>query len=79
MARITIDAVEYLDAAETCELLGIKPQTLYAYVSRGRIRSFKRGGRGRLYPAADVDRLLTLESGSPANVPQVDDWMPYTN
>lgn len=78
MARIEIDGIEYITAAEVCDLLGVKPATLYAYVSRGRLRSFKRGGRTRLYPASDVEKLLTLEATHPARIPAAEDWMPYT-
>lgn len=47
----------YLSAREAAALLGIKPQTLYAYVSRGLIRSEATGGRGRRYHAADIAAL----------------------
>ena len=48
----------YLTAAEAAATLGVKPQTLYAYVSRGWIRSEQAGGgRRRRYLRADVLRL----------------------
>ena len=48
----------YLTAAEAAATLGVKPQTLYAYVSRGLIRSEQAGaGRRRRYLRADVLRL----------------------
>lgn len=47
----------YLSAREVTELLGIAPQTLYAYVSRGLIRSEAGEGRARRYLAEDVMRL----------------------
>ena len=47
----------YLTAREAAEELGIRPATLYAYVSRGMIRSEGVGGRGRRYRAEDVRRL----------------------
>ncbi len=48
-----------LTAAEASALLGISRATLYAYVSRGLIRSEPGGGRSRerLYSAADVQTL----------------------
>ncbi|WP_420104391.1 citrate synthase family protein [Bosea sp. (in: a-proteobacteria)] len=50
---------DWLSAAEVMERLGLKPQTLYAYVSRGRIeaRDDEGDSRRRLYRAADVERL----------------------
>ena len=48
----------FLTAAEAAATLGVKPQTLYAYVSRGWIRSEPvGGGRRRRYLRADVQRL----------------------
>lgn len=52
-------AKDFLNAAEAAELLHIRRQTLYAYVSRGLVRSVRAGGaRERLYARADLDRLL---------------------
>ena len=47
----------YLTAREAAEELGVSLATLYAYVSRGRIRSESAGGRSRRYRAEDVRRL----------------------
>ena len=38
VARI-VDGEEYLTVDEAARLLGVKPATLYAYVSRGVLRS----------------------------------------
>ena len=58
---VWLDEEAYLNARETCELLGVKPQTLYAYVSRGLLRSFRQGiRRQRLYLRREVDALLQL-------------------
>ena len=47
-----------LDAARAARFLGVKPATLYAYVSRGLVRSRARGeGRERQYLRADLARL----------------------
>lgn len=47
-----------LSAAEAAQRLGVKLPTLYAYVSRGLLRSLPgRGGRARRYLASDVDAL----------------------
>ena len=50
----------WIDGAATAERLGIKPQTLYAYVSRGRIeaRPDPDDPRRSLYRADDIERLL---------------------
>ncbi|MFO0586459.1 MAG: citrate/2-methylcitrate synthase [Polyangiaceae bacterium] len=43
---------------EAASLLGIKAQTLYAYASRGLLRSVPSGeGRARLYARSDLERL----------------------
>ena len=48
----------YLTARETAERLGIKRDTLYAYVSRGLLHSVAvPGSRERGYRAEDVERL----------------------
>jgi citrate synthase len=48
-----------LDAAEAAARLGVKRQTLYAYVSRGLLRSYPAAtGRGSVFDAAEVDALL---------------------
>jgi len=49
---------EWLSAADAARLLGVKPATLYAYVSRGHIRSQGAAGssRGRRYSRADLER-----------------------
>lgn len=47
-----------LDAREAAALLGVKLPTLYAYVSRGLLRSVAEpGGRARRYPRAEVEAL----------------------
>ncbi|TWS97309.1 helix-turn-helix domain-containing protein [Reyranella sp. CPCC 100927] len=52
------DAKSFLSAKEAAHLLRIKPQTLYAYVSRGWIHSIGQDKRhGFLYSREDVERL----------------------
>jgi citrate synthase len=47
-----------LTAAEAAAALGVRPATLYAYVSRGLLRSERDPrGRGSRYPAEDVEAL----------------------
>ncbi|MDO9405720.1 MAG: citrate/2-methylcitrate synthase [Polaromonas sp.] len=49
---------DYIGAAEAMALLGVRPQTLYAYVSRGWIRSVAQPGqKDKLYSRGDVDRV----------------------
>ena len=60
---VEIQGEPYLSAAEACELLGVKPATLYAYVSRGVLRSYRQGiKRARLYRRGDVQGVLHLLS-----------------
>ena len=49
----------YLSASEAAEMLGVSKATLYAYVSRGLIRSHESGlsSRERRYLAEDVYKL----------------------
>nr|WSW66365.1 citrate synthase [Streptomyces sp. NBC_00995] len=47
-----------LTTRETAERLGVKPETVYAYVSRGQLSSNRApGGRGSTFDAAEVDAL----------------------
>ena len=70
---IVTDGEEFLTAAEASAALDIKPATLYAYVSRGLLASYRQGiKRMRLYRRAEVERLTRLrgpgdraESGPP--------------
>ncbi len=57
----------YLTAREAAGELSISPATLYAYVSRGLIRSEPVGdGRARRYRADDVRAMLARRSGAAA-------------
>jgi citrate synthase len=68
----------FLTAREAADRLGIKLDTLYAYVSRGRLRSVTvRGTRERRYRAQDVEALLDARSGTrPAHNPDPEALMP---
>ncbi|UUU25400.1 citrate synthase [Streptomyces sp. DSM 40750] len=60
-----------LSTRETAELLGVKPETVYAYVSRGQLTSRRDpGGRGSTFDAEEVAALAQRNkresSGSPA-------------
>ena len=53
-----IDDQRWVDARTTSRHLGIQLRTLYAYVSRGQVRSVPgEHGRPRLYALADLERL----------------------
>ncbi|MDI3339145.1 MAG: helix-turn-helix domain-containing protein [Sphaerobacter sp.] len=80
---INIDGIEYLTASEAAELLGVKVTTVYAYASRGRIRSYRRGiKRERLYRRAEIEALLRLRPSDRENaadrLPPADTWIPYS-
>lgn len=83
---IVIANEEYLSADEACALLGVKPATLYAYVSRGRLRSYRRGiKRQRYYRRAEVEALLRLRPSDEVQraartdeLPAAEQWIPYT-
>jgi len=58
---ISVNGEEYLTVKEATRLLGVKPATLYAYVSRGVLRSYRQGiKRQRLYRRVEVEGLLRL-------------------
>jgi citrate synthase len=53
-----IDDQRWVDAASAASYLGISVRSLYAYVSRGQVRSVPgEHGRPRLYAFADLERL----------------------
>jgi excisionase family DNA binding protein len=74
---IEIQGETYLSAAEASEALGIKLATLYAYVSRGVLKSYRQGiKRQRLYRRQDINQAMRLQptrGGHP--LPQAADWM----
>jgi citrate synthase len=81
---IEIDGVEYLTANEAAALLGVKRETLYAYASRGRLRSYRRGiRRERLYRRSDIEALLRLQPATGERddlpLPKAESWIPFTS
>lgn len=85
---IVMDGQEFLTAQEACSTLSIKPATLYAYVSRGLLPSYRQGiKRTRLYRREDVERLLRLRGPDDQHADGGDDdesadedtgaWIPY--
>ena len=87
---IELNGENYLDGNEACNMLGVKLSTLYAYVSRGIVRSYKQGiKRQRLYKQAELAALLELRpSGDTTTsldatqnekneqLPHASDWVP---
>src|SRR5579864_8774313 len=56
----------YYTVDEACRVLGVKPATLYAYVSRGRLRSYRQGmRRQRLYRRDEVEALARIGPSRP--------------
>jgi excisionase family DNA binding protein len=80
---IVMEGEEFLTAQEACAILGVKAATLYAYVSRGLLQSYRQGiKRQRLYRRDEVEQLTRLrgaderKAGSPRDA---DDgaWIRY--
>ena len=71
---IELEGEQYLDGDEASAMLGVKLSTLYAYVSRGILHSYKQGiKRQRLYKQSELEALLRLRPGdtpSPATTTQ---------
>ncbi|HEV7129443.1 MAG TPA: helix-turn-helix domain-containing protein [Ktedonobacterales bacterium] len=82
---IVMNGEEFLTAQEACKALGVKAATLYAYVSRGILRSYRQGiRRTRLYRRDEVEQLTRLRE--PDEAVNHDDaaggtnstaWIPY--
>jgi excisionase family DNA binding protein len=86
---IELNGETYLDGNEACNLLGVKLSTLYTYVSRGVLKSYKQGiKRQSLYKRAELEALLQLrpsiEAAKPVeqrgdddtDIPRAEDWVP---
>ncbi|MGH7415025.1 MAG: helix-turn-helix domain-containing protein [Candidatus Rokuibacteriota bacterium] len=86
---VMIDGEEYLTGDEAAGLLAVKRETLYAYVSRGLLKSYRQGiKRQRLYRRAEIEVLLRLAPSAadpravpeargarPAEVPLAESWI----
>lgn len=57
---INMDSSDWIDSETACALLGVKPQTLYAYVSRARVRAEADilDARRSVYARVDVETLV---------------------
>jgi excisionase family DNA binding protein len=81
---IVMDGEEFLTAEEACAILEIKPATLYSYVSRGLLGSYRQGiKRKRLYRRDEIERLIALRGPTERDgeLDERDDgaqpWIPY--
>ena len=78
MVTNAADADEFLSAAQACALLDVKPATLYAYVSRGLVRSYKQGiRRQRLYRKTELEDLLRVrrDASEASDLPSAAAWV----
>lgn len=83
---IELEGEKFLDGREASHLLGVKLSTLYSYVSRGILRSYRQGiKRQRLYKQAELEALLRLRpsTSSPSGfgsdygeLPRAEEWVP---
>ena len=56
-----------ISTKQAAELLGVKPETVYAYVSRGQLSSRRStGGRGSTFDAKEVEALARRNRREPA-------------
>ncbi|TWD75304.1 citrate synthase [Kribbella amoyensis] len=63
----------YLTTAEVAARLKVKPETVYAYVSRGLLTSVRaRGRRGSLFAEADVERLVSRTVDHPGAIERIE-------
>jgi citrate synthase len=76
---IEIEGQQYYTAGEACAVLGVKLATLYAYVNRGVVTSYRQGiRRQRLYRCDQIDALLAVTPAvreTPAeDIPLAETW-----
>lgn len=78
---VVVEGEEFLTVEEAARLMGVKPATLYAYVSRGFLQSYRQGmKRQRLYRRADVEHLTRVApSAGPGrrlpDIPLAESWI----
>jgi citrate synthase len=72
------NAEDFLTAEQACALLEVKPATLYAYVSRGLIQSYKQGiRRQRFYRKSELEDLLRMreDEREVSDLPEASSWV----
>jgi excisionase family DNA binding protein len=73
---VILEGEEYLTVEEAAARLGVKRETLYAYVSRGVLKSYRQGRkRQRLYRRAEVEGLVRLDRGAGPDIPPAESWI----
>ena len=76
-------AAPFITAEEACAALGVKKATLYAYVSRGKLKSYRQGiKRERLYSKAELEALVGVDpmpvsTNKRRHLPRAEDWVAY--
>ena len=78
---VSVQGEDYYTAEEACNVLGVKLATLYSYVNRGLITSYRQGiRRHRLYRQSEIDGLLQVtpvpREDLPPDIPYADTWTP---
>jgi excisionase family DNA binding protein len=88
-AMVIVEGEEYLTGDEAAALMGVKRETIYAYVSRGLLKSYRQGiKRQRLYRRSEIEALVRLapsgadhasgadaRTGRAAEVPLAESWI----
>jgi citrate synthase len=83
-AMVVLDGEEYLTVEEAAGRMGVKPATLYAYVSRGILKSYRQGiKRQRLYRRAEIEQLTRVAPSTPddegarklPDIPPAENWI----
>jgi citrate synthase len=74
---VIVDGEEFLTVEEAAQRLGVKRETLYAYVSRGILKSYRQGiKRQRLYRRAEVEALTRLDRrAATPDIPPAEEWI----
>ena len=79
VAVVYIQGEEYYSAEEACRALGVKLATLYSYVNRGLITSYRQGiKRHRLYRRQEIEALLDVtpvpREPEQVEIPPAESW-----
>ncbi len=76
-------AAPFITAEEASIALGVKKATLYAYVSRGKLKSYRQGiKRERFYSKAELEALvgadpIPVSTSKRHHLPRAEDWVAY--
>jgi citrate synthase len=76
---VRVQGEDYYSAEEACAILGVKLATLYSYVNRGLLTSYRQTiRRHRLYRRAEVEALLDVHpvprDEARADIPLAETW-----